>query len=138
MEEQKIKTTTFAPNGEALNNSRLTIKAGPRIKKRVAWVELPDEYEGFKARIWINAPTKYWEQLKSSDEEEALAGMQKIVIEHNGWLDFDGKPYPLADDPALWSEVPTELATIVLTAAQIKATEIPNSMASRNRRSKRG
>lgn len=110
---------------------------GPRIQRREKWLELPDEYSGFKVKIWLNAPTKYWTALGSEDDREALDGMQQIVLEHNGWLDFDGEPYPPASDPALWEEVPTELAATVLAAAQAAMTDLPNSLRPTRRRSRR-
>ena len=111
---------------------------GPQIKRRLVWVALPDEYEGFEAQIWVNAPTKIWQALGSGDEVAALEAMQKIMVGHNGWLDFDGEPYPPADDAALWEEIPTELAACVLAAAQAEMQNLPNSIATKNRRSRRG
>ena len=111
---------------------------GPQIKRRTAWVALPDEYEGFEFEVWVNAPTRLWTQLTGGDEDAAQEAMRKIIIGHNGWLDFDGEPYPPADDPRLWEEVPTELAVCVLAAAQKEMTKLPNSLAPTGRRSRRG
>ncbi len=113
-------------------------KKGPQIKRRLVWVALPDEYEGFEAQIWVNAPTKTWQALGGGDEDAAVEAMQKIMVDHNGWLDFDGEPYPPASDPTLWEEIPTELAACVLAAAQAEIQKLPNSLAPTRRRSKRG
>jgi hypothetical protein len=110
---------------------------GPRIQRREQWIDLPPEYDGFRVKIWVNAPTKFWTALSSEDESEALNGMQKIVLEHNGWLDFDGEPYPPAGSPELWEEVPTELAACVLVAAQTAMSDLPNSLRPTRQRSRR-
>ncbi len=108
--------------------------AAPRIKRREAWVELPDEYEGFKFLVWVNAPTKLWQELGSGDEARGLEAMRKLMLDHNGWLDFDGEPYPPASEPAFWEEIPTELAACMLVAAQVEMQKLPKSLAPKNRR----
>lgn len=111
---------------------------GPQIQRREKWVELPDEYAGFKAKVWVNAPTKLWTDLNSGEEEKALEAAQKLVLEHNGWLDFDGVPYPETSRGEFWELIPTELAACVLAAIQAEVQKLPNSMVPRNRRSRRG
>ena len=124
--------------------------AGPQIKRRETWVDLPDEYEGFKFKVWVNAPARVWNELnpatsdETSDEDAAAreataqAALRQIVLEHNGWLDFDGQPFPPADDPAFWETIPTELAACVLVAARVEMGKLPNSIAPQKRRSRRG
>ena len=121
---------------------------GPQIKRRESWVELPDEYEGFKFKMWVNAPARIWRDLdpsaqNGSDEAEAREGIAQaalrlIVLEHNGWRDFDGELFPPADDPAFWEAIPTELGACVLVAARVEMGKLPNSMAPQRRRSRRG
>ncbi len=112
--------------------------SGPRIQRREAWVELPNEYEGFKFKIWVNAPTKLWLDIGSGDEVVAAAAAQKLVLDTNGWLDFDGQPYPPPSNPAFWEEIPTELAGCVFAAAQKEMGRLPNLIAPQRRRSKSG
>ena len=111
---------------------------GPRIQRRETWIDLPEEYAGFRVKIWVNSPSKLWADLGSGDEERAQAAAEKLVLEHNGWLDFDGDPYPPPSLPEFWDEIPTELAACVLAAAQAEIQKLPNSIAPRRRRSKRG
>lgn len=112
---------------------------GPQIQRRERWLELPDEYEGFRIKIWLNAPTKLWMALMDSqDEKAAQAAAERLVLEHNGWLDFDGNPYPPPSDAAFWEEIPTELAAAVLALAQVAMQDLPNSLAPTKRRSRRG
>lgn len=111
---------------------------GPQIKRREAWVELPQEYEGFKFRVWLNAPTRLWNDLNNGDEATALESLKQLVLEHNGWLDFEGQPYPPPDTGDFWEQIPTELAACILTAAQTEMQKLPNSMAPQRRRSRRG
>lgn len=106
----------------------------PQIKKRITEVDLPPEYEGFKVKIWVNAPTKLWAALNGGNEAVMRESLGQIVVEHNNWLDFDCKPYPPASDPAFWDEIPTELAACILVAAQTEMQRLPNSIAPQRRR----
>ncbi len=114
------------------------VNSGPQIQRRVKWVDLPEEYAGFQAQVWVNAPTRLWTELNSGEEEKALGAAQKLVLAHNGWLDFDGVPYPAPSAVEFWNEIPTELAACVLAAIQAEVQKLPNSMVPKPRRSKRG
>lgn len=121
-----------------MSDMSAAMPAAPRIPRREAWVDLPDAYAGFRARVWVNAPQRLWNDVASGDEARAKSALGQIVLEHNGWLDFDGLPYPPATDPqALWDAVPTELAAVVMAAAQLEMARLPNSMAPQKRRSGR-
>lgn len=111
---------------------------GPRISRREVWIALPKEYEGFEIKVWVNAPTRIWVALDSGDETEIREALGQLIIEHNGWLDFDGKLYPPAGKAEFWDEIPTELAACVLALAQQEMQRLPNSLAPQRRRSKRG
>lgn len=112
--------------------------AGPQIQRRESWADLPDEYPGFKVKVWVNAPSKFWQMLGSGDEAQAQAAAKQLVIAHNHWRDFDGNEYPPPSETAFWEEIPTELAGCIITAVQIEMGKLPNSMAPQRRRSKRG
>lgn len=111
---------------------------GPRIPRREKWVQLPEEYPGFEAQVWVNAPTQVWGNLSSPDEGVAMEAAKKLVVAHNGWLDFDGEPYPSPSDEAFWNAIPTELAACTLAAIQAEAQKLPNSMMPKPRSSRRG
>lgn len=111
---------------------------GPQIKRREVWVKLPAEYDGFEVKLWVNAPTKIWIGLDSGDEAEILSSLQQLVIEHNGWRDFDGEPYPPASEAGFWDEIPTELAASIISLAQTEMQRLPNSLAPQRRRLRRG
>lgn len=115
-------------------------QTGPKIQRREKWVELPDEYKGFEVKIWVNAPTKLWTAIGNAARDEAAAqdAAQKIVIEHNGWLDFDGTPYPQPGTLEFWEDIPTELAGLIFALIQHEMGNLPNSIATQRRRSKRG
>jgi len=113
---------------------------GPQIRRREAWVELPEEYAGFKFKVWLNAPSRLWVAIGGADNDEAGAegALRQIVLEHNGWRDFDGEVYPQPDKSAFWEDIPTELAACILIATQQEMGKLPNSLAPQRRRSKRG
>lgn len=109
---------------------------GPQIKRRERWVKLPEEYEGFEFQVWVNAPAKFWTTAVSPDTEEPerVEALSKIVIAHNGWLDFDGEPFPQPNEAGFWEAIPTELAACVIASVQNEMTRLPNSLAPQKRR----
>ena len=107
---------------------------GPQIKRREVWLELHEEYEGFKFLAWVNAPAHLWATMHTGTEEDRLERVGKIVREHNGWQDFDGNPYPPATDPEFWRQIPTDLAAAVLTVARQESQQLPNYLAPRKKR----
>jgi len=106
----------------------------PRIQRREVWVDLPAEYPGFRARVWVNPPSKLWASLGSGDKVKQIEAVTKIVIEHNGWLDYDGSEYPSPDTEAFWDAIPDELCAVLLTVIQKKMGDLPNSLIPRGRR----
>lgn len=113
---------------------------GPQIKRREVWIDLPAEYEGFRFRVWLNAPARIWTDLisESSSEKQMRDALRQLVLEHNGWLDFEGQPYPPPGESEFWELIPTELAACILSAAQTEIQKLPNSIAPQRRRSRRG
>lgn len=112
--------------------------SGPRVQRREVWVDLPPEYEGFKFRMWVNAPALVWNEIWSGDNDRIEAGLRKIVLEHNTWCDFDGHPYPPVSDTLFWELVPTELVSCIIVTAQTEIGRLPNSLAPKRRKSKSG
>ena len=107
--------------------------AGLRIPKRETWVALPEEYPGFRIKLWINAPKRVVDTL-SQGEEGARAMLRQCVTEHNGWLDEDGAPLPQPTQDGFWDTIPTELATLIITLYQEAVFALPNSILSRKSR----
>lgn len=106
---------------------------GPQVRGRnYDWVDIEDDegyYVGFKFRAWINYPSSILddvnlttdpldsEEKQKADEEKRLAAMGKLYIEHNGWRDYDGNPYPpMSDTKAFWNAIPNELAALCRVA----------------------
>jgi hypothetical protein len=127
--------------------------SAPRIQRREKWLDLPDEYAGFKIKVWINAPTKLWndilyaEEYDETNDSEAetdrktdivFNALKQIVLEHNGWLDFDGNPIPAANTIEFWDTIPTELSACIIAAVQRGAYDLPNSMRPQRRKSRSG
>lgn len=132
---------------------------GPRLPRREVWVDLPEEYPGFRFKLWVNAPQRVWNTIASAGKEQApllddatpeqiaaykaaadavttatTAALQKIVLEHNGWLDDEGQPFPPAADAGFWEAIPTELGGLVMASAQRAMGNLPNSLAPKRRR----
>lgn len=122
----------------------------PRIQRREAWVDLPAEYAGFRVRIWVNPPSKLWAAIytpatEETDEErkqvaeqvkqnQRMTALKQIVLEHNGWIDYDEVPYPPATTDEFWDDIPDELAAVLLTVIQREMSKLPNSLIPKKRR----
>lgn len=107
--------------------------AGPRAPRILDWVEIPD-YPGFRAKVWVNYPDRLKREAASGDEQRSLAALQQILLDHNGWLDDEGRPYPPASDPAFWDEIGLHLAVRIQRAIQGKVLEAPTSATARSGR----
>jgi hypothetical protein len=114
-----------APQPDAIEHS------GPRIPRRLVWVDVP-EYDGFRAKVWCNYPKRLALELASEDQERIYAALGQLVLEHNGWLDDQGEPFPPADTRAFWDAVPNELALMLMRVATVDAASLlPNSFSAR-------
>lgn len=92
---------------------------GPRMPRRTAWIELPDEYgaAGMEMLVWTNFPHGIGNALRGLKGTDAFkAALSAVVLEHNGWLDADGEPLPAAQSEDFWwgDGVPDELVGVVL------------------------
>jgi hypothetical protein len=109
--------------------------AGPQIAQRFAWADLPqDAYPGFRVQIWTNFPPRLGREIASGDQEQIAGALSQIVVAHNGWIDFDGEPYPPASDPQFWNAIPNELAAVVINLVGIEIPKLAASLAATTRR----
>ena len=72
------------------------------------------------------------EAARSGDADRGFAALGQIVLEHNGWCDEDGVPYPPPGERAFWDAIPTELASVVIVLVQREAQRLPNSLGARS------
>ncbi len=108
---------------------------GPRVPRRESgWVPLPDAYAGFEFRFWINAPQRLWNDVSSGDDALGKAALAQLVLEHNGWVDEAGVPFPPPADPNFWELIPTELLAVLLVVSQAEMMKLPKSLAPVTRR----
>lgn len=145
-----------SPNGSHLEpppepgmGSPLAQGSGPRIQRRYVWVDLPpDAYPGFRVRVWANFPGDIQRELNSASETRKMRALAQIVVEHNGWIDYEGNEYPPADDigerceaehtegeecpgvirPGFWDRIPPELAQVALTVAMLQVGKLSTSL----------
>jgi hypothetical protein len=102
-----------------------------RMPRREVWVDIGPEYEGWKAKLWVNYPRHLQDELKSREEERVRAALSQIVREHNGWGDSDGNPLPASTDPEFWAVLPDELAIALLALLTEEMDRLPNSIRAR-------
>ena len=106
--------------------------SGPRLVRKEAWVDLPQaEYPGFRAKLWINYPQRFAQEISSGDQERGRAALRRIVLEHNGWCNEEGAPYPAASDPGFWAEIPDELAGVLIVLCRLEPLGLARTMAQR-------
>lgn len=100
--------------------------AGPRMPKHYQWVDVP-EYEGFKVRVWTNAPYRILLDLDSGDIARIKSAISHALVETNDWCDYDGDPLPEpADADAFFEKVPMELLAMALRAFRTSGSVLPN------------
>ena len=135
------------------------VAQGPRIPRRELWLDVP-EYPGFRVRMWANYPQRLARDLQSKDAALIGAALSQIVIEHNGWCDEEGNPYPPASERRVAIEsvaedgpdgesitrtvnrveypffdaIPTELAVVLVVLVNEAAATLPNSLLRTRRR----
>jgi hypothetical protein len=99
------------------------------IRARYDWEPVAEEfYPDFKIYVWLNHPHGLYRDVYSGDTDTALAALVQLMPEHNGWRDFEGKPYPPANTPEFWLEIPNELYNVLLIALDAARHRLPNSL----------
>src|SRR5262245_54143445 len=126
-----LRPGAAAPPAVARDNS--PDNDGPRVQRREDWVELPEPYAGFRFKLWMTAPTRVWMTIGAGGDD-AEAALRSVVLAHNGWRDEDGAPFPPADSTAFWEAIPTELAALVLRAAQLELGRLGEALGASRRR----
>jgi hypothetical protein len=112
-----------------------------RQQKRIVTIDVPG-YDDFHVTAWVNFPTSLMDRMQREaraarrrgaerqalladdpladvDDDEgqsALAPLLKQIIVAHDWVDFDGQPYPSADDDEFYREVPTDLLNVAFQA----------------------
>jgi hypothetical protein len=74
------------------------------------------------------------DDIRSGDPELQLPALRKIVLEHNGWIDEDGQPLPIADSDEFWERIPDVLLSVLIA---IVGNEIAKTVASVTRKQRR-
>ena len=67
-------------------------------------------------------------------ETELLRAFQMLVVSHNGWLNFDGEPFPPPNQKSFFDEIPSELLACMLVALQDAEKKLPGSLRQKKRR----
>lgn len=107
-----------------------------RLRQRAERAADPAEAEGLDEEIG-RAEDELAEVAKR-DEEARIAALNRIVLEHNGWVQGEddpepGRPYPPADRPAFWEACSTELSFTILTLLGKAISELPLSVGRQSR-----
>jgi hypothetical protein len=63
-----------------------------------------------------------------------LKALHLLVTEHNGWVDYEDRPLPLASDDTFWQEIPDDLAAAIMITLRREAAKLPSSMMRTGRR----
>jgi hypothetical protein len=104
------------------------IPMGPVAPHRTRWVDIP-EYPGFKMRVWVNYTQAKFNDIFASDDDTSSAASREIFIEHNGWRQEDGTPFPPMSEPLkFWDACSNELAALLIGVLRDEAAKLPNSL----------
>lgn len=108
--------------------------SGPRLTRREVWVDIGEEYEGFKAKLWVNYPRRLIDDLNQSEDADLRKrALGQMVVAHNGWVDYDGTEFPPADEPAFWDAIPDELAAALIALVNREAGKLAFNLQTRPR-----
>lgn len=134
-------TTEFEANGThasspvPLGSGPEIASSGPRLPRREQWIDLPEQYyPGFRVKVWVNYPRRLNDELRSDEEPRVMAALHQIVLEHNGWRDTDGTPYPPATGDEFWHVIDNELAAVVIVLVNEQVGKLALSLRTRNGR----
>lgn len=109
--------------------------SGPRLTRREVWVEIGEEYEGFKAKLWVNYPRRLIDDLNQSEDIDLRKrALGQMVVAHNGWVDYDGSEFPPASESAFWDAIPDELAAALIALVNREAGKLAVSLSQRRNR----
>lgn len=107
---------------------------GPRIPRREVYVDIGEEYPGFRAKLWVNYPRRLIDDLRQTDDlERSKAALGQMVVEHNGWVNYDGTEFPPASEPAFWDAIPDELAGALIALVNREAGKLASDVTARRR-----
>lgn len=66
-------------------------------------------------------------EVQGQARQRFLAAFSRVVLEHNGWCDSGGDPYPPASDPAaFWDALSTPLARTLMLSLYAEAQALAN------------
>ena len=102
--------------------------------RRVRWISLGDDeiYPGFEMKVWVN-PSHIAKRMAEWGDEAGIQFFKLVVLEHNGWADEDGQPYPPVSDPAFFDALPQEMGNLMSAAIKEAFSAVPNSTRAENR-----
>lgn len=108
---------------------------GPRIMRREVWVDVAeDEYPGFKAKLWVNYSRRLIDDLnQAEDADRRKRALGSMIVAVNDWVDYDGTPFPPADEPAFWDRIPDELAAALIALVNREAGKLAFTLTTRPR-----
>lgn len=112
------------PIADEAADTDLLKPAGPRAKRVEIWLDIPEEsaYPGYRFRAWINHPSKLFSTLQA----DAAKSLSSVFLEHNGWIDTEGEPYPPMSDPDFWGEIPDDLMRAMMATLDKEKDVLPN------------
>jgi hypothetical protein len=125
-------TPVSRPNVGPISSSPQDLQAIPhpsRWGKRYAWLELPEPYEGFQMRIWVNYPNKLDQDIAAGGDSRRNA-LKAIFVQHNNWPDIEDETKLLEQpsEDAFWNKIPNELLGILIAGLNLEVSRIPKLM----------
>ena len=126
-EIESSPSVTIAPEAVAHVQG---LVSGKRLPKRIVTFPLPAPYDDFSVTAWVNFSQELAEELRSQDIKRGQAALLQIVCGHD-LVDFNGKPFPPADDPRFWQEIPNDLAAVIVNAINSQVGRLTPTNAAR-------
>lgn len=158
--------TLNSNGGSSISEEKLAtppnlVPNGYQFSRRFEWVNLDEQvYPGMQFKMWVNFPKKLDIDMSSGEVDRVANALATIVVEHNGWRDFDNNLYAqpnvytertvfeeddqgnktsrIVQDYPFWDEIPDEIAQLIIVQLHIAVQKLPNSAIQSYRNSIRG
>lgn len=119
---------------------------GPSLRgrRKEKWVIVhAEDYPGFAIKIWVNHPRYLAQDFRHIDATIQKTALNKVILEHNGWLDEEDKLIPQPNqelepgEPDFWDVIPDELAALLFSLITLESSELSFSTVAERRNIRR-
>lgn len=123
------------------------VEADSSAPRREKWLKLPTSadfgYSRWMVYMWTNFPSDLLNRIPDIPGEERKTNLNRIFLQHNGWKDYQGNPYPqpgedvAEGEPDFWDAIPQEVANALIQLMNVQQRQLSFLVEERPRSSRR-